>query len=117
MKAFRTETHISFVFPLVENFKNATAPSVPQPYYANGLRALHSRRPFISKTGYVGLAPWNVDVGDKICIFLGSSTTYLLREVTNMPDFHSLVGESFTHGVMYGEFMDEGSEIEIFKVR
>ncbi|KAF4630468.1 hypothetical protein G7Y89_g7672 [Cudoniella acicularis] len=48
--------------------------------YCRRLKLLHSRRPFISQTGLVGLAPSNVEVGDEICIFLGGKTPYIVSK-------------------------------------
>jgi len=51
-----------------------------EPWYKRALRLLHSRRPFISNSGLVGLAPSHVQVGDMICIFLGGHVPYLVRK-------------------------------------
>lgn len=72
--------------------------------YCRRLQLLHSRRPFISQTGLVGLAPSNVEVGDEICLFLRGKTPYIISKKTN--GVSTLRGETFVHGIMYGEFWD-----------
>jgi Heterokaryon incompatibility protein (HET) len=71
--------------------------------YAEQLRTLHTRRVFISKTGYVGLAPTHVEVGDRLCLFLNSNAAFAIRHTPN--NRYTLVGEAYVHGIMYGEFM------------
>ncbi|KAH8793493.1 heterokaryon incompatibility protein-domain-containing protein [Hyaloscypha finlandica] len=70
--------------------------------YCQRLRLLHSRRPFISRTGLVGLAPSNVEVGDELCIFLGGKTPYIVSK--RIDGVSRLRGETYVHGIMYGEF-------------
>jgi len=84
-------------------------------YYASLMLRLHSRRPFISNTGYVGLAPSNVAEGDHICILLGGRTAYILRpELSAGSDAYTVVGEAYVHGIMYGEFMKSDPKIGSF---
>jgi hypothetical protein len=82
--------------------------------YAEQLRSLHSRRVFISNTGYVGLAPSHVAVGDRLCIFLGGNSAYTLRPALN--GSYTLVGEAYVHGIMYGEFVATDPPIESIAV-
>ncbi|KAH8589583.1 heterokaryon incompatibility protein-domain-containing protein [Bisporella sp. PMI_857] len=70
--------------------------------YCQKLKRIHSRRPFISQTGLVGLAPSNVEVGDEICIFLGGKTPYIVSKKIN--GVSRLRGETYVYGIMYGEF-------------
>jgi hypothetical protein len=75
------------------------------------LRRIHSRRIFISTTGYVGLCPWHTEIGDKLCIFLGGNTPYIIRPTGQ--GNHTLIGEAYAHGIMYGEIMkDDQLEID-----
>ncbi|KDN64253.1 putative heterokaryon incompatibility protein [Colletotrichum sublineola] len=86
-----------------------------QPWFMFALKNLHSRRPFLSASGYVGLAPMHVRPGDKIVIFLGGKTPYVIRKTDE--GFYEMVGESYVHGIMYGEFMTDGVEIREFMLR
>jgi hypothetical protein len=48
--------------------------------YFNMMGELHNRRPFILASGYVGLGPSCLQVGDLICIFFGAKLPYILRK-------------------------------------
>jgi len=85
-----------------------------EPWYNRAMRLLHSRRPFISSAGLVGLAPSYVETGDMICIFLGGNVPYLLRKYGKT---YILVGEIYVHGIMYGEFMAARPKIERFTLK
>ncbi|KAK1569401.1 heterokaryon incompatibility protein [Colletotrichum navitas] len=63
-----------------------------QPWFLSALKNLHSRRPFLSASGYVGLAPMHARPGDKIMIFLDGKTPYAIRETEE--GFYEIVGES-----------------------
>ncbi|EXL42618.1 hypothetical protein FOCG_15072 [Fusarium oxysporum f. sp. radicis-lycopersici 26381] len=56
--------------------------------------------------GYMGLAPWNAQIGDKVAILHGGETPFILRNIKGTEDF-SLVGEAFVYGLMAGEGMSE----------
>ncbi|KAJ4287302.1 hypothetical protein N0V90_012700 [Kalmusia sp. IMI 367209] len=80
--------------------------------YMSELKTLHTRRPFLSKSGYVGLAPADCAEGDVIVIFFGGKTPYTLRLRTEVD--YTLVGETYVYGVMYGEAMEQRIETETF---
>jgi hypothetical protein len=75
------------------------------PWYTERLRLLHSRLPFISKTGLIGIAPKCARPGDIICIFLGGNVPYVIRPVEYKPETYLLVGEVYIYSIMNGEFM------------
>ncbi|KAM0437811.1 hypothetical protein ACHAPT_002176 [Fusarium lateritium] len=77
-------------------------------WYANTLIRLHTRRAFITSTGFVGVGPLDTRVGDEVCVFLGGNSAYLVRPEEK--GLHSLVGEAYVHGVMYGELLKGGFE-------
>ncbi|KAK0623689.1 heterokaryon incompatibility protein-domain-containing protein [Immersiella caudata] len=58
---------------------------------------------FVTRRGYMGLAPWNARVGDAVCVLKGGKTPFLLREKNE--GLYSLVGEAFVQGIMGGEVM------------
>ncbi|RYP04616.1 hypothetical protein DL764_004353 [Monosporascus ibericus] len=111
---------------------DATSVPDPDPYAVRGALLQHAslsaavlffiraatkeccrRRFCVTKKGYVGLVPEHTQVGDTICIFLGTSTPYLIRRVDGSAtamETHNLVGECYIHGMMYGEMMDLASE-------
>ncbi|PMD21174.1 hypothetical protein NA56DRAFT_556793, partial [Hyaloscypha hepaticicola] len=57
---------------------------------------------FISKSGYMGMGPKGLTVGDLICLVLGCEVPLLLRK---NGDHYLLVGECFVWGLMDGEAM------------
>ncbi|KAJ3480000.1 hypothetical protein NLG97_g8173 [Lecanicillium saksenae] len=81
-------------------------------WFGGGMHRLHSRRPFITSTGFVGLCPSHADVGDVVCIFYGGKTPYVIRP-TGIGTY-SLIGEAYVHGIMYGEFLKGDPPSEAF---
>ncbi|TQN69909.1 Heterokaryon incompatibility protein 6, OR allele, partial [Colletotrichum shisoi] len=79
-----------------------------QPWYVTAMKSLHGRRPFLSGSGYVGLAPRHVQPGDRVVVFLGGKTPYIVRDNTNAgaAGYCELVGEAYMHGIMFGEAHD-----------
>jgi hypothetical protein len=61
-----------------------------------------SRRVFASAKRYLGVAPLLAKSGDVICLLYGGRVPYILRPKN---DHFLLVGESYIHGLMYGEAM------------
>jgi hypothetical protein len=72
-------------------------------WYEQALHRLHSRRPFITSSGWVGLCPSHLAAGDEVCIFFGGKTPYVVRPEED--NTYSLIGEAYVHGIMYGEFL------------
>jgi hypothetical protein len=73
------------------------------------------RRPFVTVKGFVGLAPKHVEEGDVIVIFPGARFPYVLRRCDD--GTYVLVGETFVHGIMYGELVTEDREMEEFVLK
>ncbi|KAL5329271.1 hypothetical protein ACEPPN_002782 [Leptodophora sp. 'Broadleaf-Isolate-01'] len=67
-----------------------------------------NRRLFRTREGYVGLAPDNVEYGDKLYILDGARVPFLLRG-------NRLVGEAYVHGIMHGELLidDDATSVQI----
>jgi len=80
--------------------------------YYNMMAHQVSRRPFATQKGFVGLAPSHVQKGDVVVIFQGAKFPYTLRRNSN--GTYRLVGETYLHGVMYGEFLKPGMITEEF---
>lgn len=70
------------------------------------------RRPFLSEQGYVGLAPSHAEVNDVIVIIYGAIVPFVLRDVGNHRS--ELVGESYVHGIMDGEYVEKDPPTETF---
>jgi len=65
---------------------------------------------FLSKQGYMGMAPGNACAGDNICILYGGRVPYLLRKVRvdldSTPHRWEFLGDAYVHGLMDGEAME-----------
>ncbi|KAI0410534.1 HET-domain-containing protein [Xylaria grammica] len=85
-------------------------------------RAILDRRFFVSKKGYMGLAPDTVKEGDMICVLAGGRLPFILRDAnttfkrlgdsSGAERAHTLIGDAYLHGIMDGEAVaeiDEGS--------
>lgn len=69
--------------------------------------AIDGRRFFMSKDGYIGLAPAEARIGDTVCVFFGGNVPYVIRELevsdkSSSPAFE-LVGPSYLHGANKAE--------------
>ena len=62
------------------------------------------RRFVVTENGFMGLVPFCAEAGDRVCIFLGSSTPFLIREKESSS--FELVGDAYIHGVMDGEALE-----------
>lgn len=79
------------------------------------------RRFFITRDGYLGLGPGDIELGDEVDVVVGCSVPLILRKMAgsdnsssssnNNSDEHDssyfFVGESFVTGIMDGEVMEE----------
>jgi hypothetical protein len=66
---------------------------------------LSTGRFFITQRGYVGIAPDQTHVGDEVCVVYGASVPFIVRpaKYLGFASVHSLIGETYVHGIMYGE--------------
>lgn len=62
------------------------------------------RRFFLSQSGHFGLAPPNAKRGDQIAVLFGAETPFVLRRAALG---FQVVGESYTHGYMHGEAIEQ----------
>lgn len=67
-------------------------------------RVCAHRSMFVTRKGYIGLAPWNAK-HDAIFVFPGGKTPYILREAPETKTY-SFVGEAFVYGIMGGEALE-----------
>lgn len=107
-----TALYKQFYRSAVDSFKKGRQGDDP---WLTNMKLLHSRRSFISQSGYVGLAPDHVSEGDLICIFLGGKAAYTLR--LESEDVYSLVGETYVYGIMHGEIFASDPSIGRFSIR
>ena len=72
----------------------------------------HGRRFARTERGRLGSMPRFSAVGDKICLFDGGSLPYVIRPRGD--GTFTFIGDCYLDGVMYGEVMVEGREVEEF---
>jgi Heterokaryon incompatibility protein (HET) len=63
-----------------------------------------SRCLFITRMGYIGLGPWNAQVGDKIFLPLGCSVPLMIRAAG---ENSKLIGDTYVCGMMQGEMVQK----------
>ena len=73
-----------------------------QVFEAAFMAVSHGRRFFTTLSGYMGIGPPGMRPGDSICVFLGGSVPWIVRQ--EGCDY-TLVGECYVHGIMDGEYM------------
>jgi hypothetical protein len=94
-------------FGTEEGEKGEDASSAEESFYAFALMRMHTRRVFMTSTGFVGVGPLDMQPGDEVCILLGGKVPYLLRPQGN--ESYTLVGEAYVHGIMHGELFKGGA--------
>ena len=67
--------------------------------------AVTGRRFGITSKRYMGLLPRGTQLGDQVCVFLGSHVPFVIRR-QEMFDSYQLVGECYIHGIMHGEIKE-----------
>ncbi|KAI3336711.1 heterokaryon incompatibility protein-domain-containing protein [Xylariaceae sp. AK1471] len=73
-------------------------------------------RPFITKTGYIGIGPPSMRPDDVLCVLFGSHMPYVLRPLPQHLGAYTFVGDAYVHGIMDGEILrsgHQGVEIEV----
>jgi hypothetical protein len=80
-------------------------PKIYGQYLKRIQRVCAHRMLFVTRRGYMGLAPWNARVGDLVTVLDGGKTPFLLR-LLPAGAIYSLVGESYVHGIMGGEALN-----------
>ncbi|KAJ4293452.1 hypothetical protein N0V90_008735 [Kalmusia sp. IMI 367209] len=63
----------------------------------NTIQKIRGRRFFTTETGHIGTAPAGAQIGDSICLLLGTYAPMVLRR-TSSGQFH-VVGECYVHGL------------------
>jgi hypothetical protein len=86
-------------------------------YYWSVVQAITNRRFFVTREGFLGLGPIEVEIGDEVYVINGSNVPLVLRKIdlTNLPQrlakqdctppypMFLLVGACYVHGIMDGE--------------
>lgn len=84
------------------------------PYMYAMYRTANQRRAFTTNQGHLGLGPGHMQSGDLVCIILGSEVPLVLRRLAT--GAYTLVGDAYVHGVMHGEYMEDGPAIDVFEI-
>ncbi|KFG84121.1 hypothetical protein MANI_000736 [Metarhizium anisopliae] len=82
-------------------------------------RACAHRAMFVTRRGYLGLAPWNAKDSDIVCILKGGKTPYLLRLIP-AGSVYQVIGEAYVYGIMGGEAVaedEQDNDWQVFKIR
>lgn len=87
------------------------AHSVPPGWVVTTTYAGH--KPFLTRNGYLGMGFESIEVGDEVWIVRGCPTPLVLRREEER---FSLVGESYVHGVMKGEAVDDDTRWEKIQI-
>ena len=112
-------------FSMIEAMKargDEVQPIVALEYFRQIFVTCDNRRLFATKQGRIGLGPPDLQVGDKICAFIGAETLFALRTADHgswitmnrtssplapppppSPETFRLIGDAYVHGLMYGE--------------
>ena len=64
----------------------------------------------ITQQGYMGIGPWNSEVGDELWVLFGGRVPFVLRPYTTCDlneslKSYTLVGDCYVHGCMQGQLM------------
>ncbi|KAF5584292.1 heterokaryon incompatibility 6 OR allele [Fusarium pseudoanthophilum] len=70
--------------------------------YRESMRKMQGKMPFLTKMGYLGMGPVEVQAGDVVAIFCGGRIPFVLRPVEGSSEF-SYTGEAYCDGFMDGE--------------
>ncbi|MCJ1241658.1 hypothetical protein MMC14_009664 [Varicellaria rhodocarpa] len=71
------------------------------------------RKFFTTQNGLIGLGPRSIQSGDSVCILSGGLVPFILRKGNAG---YRLVGESYIHGLMEGQAVQESTQFEEFLV-
>lgn len=82
--------------------------------YCGILAKMHSRTPFMSFEGHVGVCSWNAEVGDRLCFFSGSSIPFVLRSTED--NKFVLVGDAYIDDAMEGQLFHDTPK-QVFLIR
>ena len=117
------EAHFSMIEALKARLRgDEVQPIVAPKYLVEIFATCDNRRLFATKQGRIGLGPPDLQVGDKICAFIGAETLFALRTADHgswitmnrtssplapppppSPETFRLIGDAYVHGLMYGE--------------
>jgi hypothetical protein len=114
----REIAQIEFDQELLDRMKRSSQGGNWTRFMLDAADACHCRKLFFTRNGYFGLGPEAMEEGDLCCILFGARVPFILRRVGHQ---YLLVGESYIHGVMRGEVIEQWKngelEVETFEIR
>jgi hypothetical protein len=96
----------------VAEFQDLERKSIESREYCLRMRKMGNRRPYLSRSGYVGLGPLQTCPGDVIVILFGAHVPYILRPNGDGKFF--FLGDTYCDGIMDEEIFSRGTEEAIF---
>jgi hypothetical protein len=84
-------------------------------YYQMAMGNLHGRRLVQTRKGFVGLAPVDVQLGDVVCLLVGTGSPFVLRPMTGQSAYQ-IVGEAYFYGIMDGEMVSTETVYQSFDI-
>ena len=70
---------------------------------------LFGRIAFVTETGYIGIGHPETVMGDEVHLIQGSDTPFVLRKTDG---HYELIGETYVHGIMDEELVDDDTKFE-----
>lgn len=107
--------------PEVKDWYNAimrpddpSSASVPSnKWLAQGYTYLETQVPFVTETGYIGIGREDIAQGDELHLIQGSDTPFILRKTDG---HYELVCETYVHGIMDGDLVDDNTEFKWLQI-
>jgi hypothetical protein len=101
------------------SYRRLTSSDDAEKMVNNGLRGVwgisaYSKRGFSTDKGMIGLGNRDIQVGDSVCVLTGGSMPFILRQVEGHGGdiAYQYIGQAYVHGIMDGEAMNEGRDLE-----
>ena len=82
-------------------------------WLTQGFTYLQAQAPFVTETGYIGIGREGIVEGDELHLVQGSETPFILRKTDGR---YELVCETYVHGIMDGELVDDNTEFEWLQI-
>jgi hypothetical protein len=106
--------------PFTERFEGGWA-------FSNAIGSCCNGRCFaVTEKGYMAIVPPGTKEGDMVCIFMGAQVPFIIRprpvqteecEGLILEQSYALVGECYVHGMMDGEGLSQGADVQKFVVQ
>ncbi|KAK3392294.1 heterokaryon incompatibility protein [Sordaria brevicollis] len=85
--------------------------------YYLALGNMQGKRPYLTRNGYLGMAPGHSQPGDKVVVFHGDTVPYVVRPVPQRGEgMYLLVGEAYCDGIMDGQLAETARREEFYLV-